>query len=148
MLFRSAPSILNGDGSLNRALLRQIIFEDPKTRTRVETVMHPLIRSAIVQQIARSNSRWLILAAPLLLEHDDYDFVDRVLVVDADEAVQIARTRQRDHCSENDVRRIMQAQMPRPERLARAHDIIRNNDDVAALEPQVENLFQIGRAHV
>lgn len=135
-------SILNGDGSLNRALLRQMIFDDPRTRTQVETVMHPLIRSTIVQQIARSNSGWLILAAPLLLESGDYDFIDRVLVVDADEAVQIARTRQRDRCNENDVRRIMQAQMPRRERLARAHDIIRNNDDVAALEPQVDNLFQ------
>lgn len=134
--------ILLADGSLNRTRLRQMAFSDSGVRQKIEAILHPQIRSAIVQQIARSNSSWLILAAPLLLEHGSYNFVDRVLVVDADEAQQIARTSARDNCSSEEVQRIMQTQWTREQRLQRADDIISNNGNAAELEQQINTLYQ------
>ena len=131
-------AVVTRDGSLDRAWLRSRIFSDAAVRQQVEALLHPLIRSAMLEQIQRSRSAWLILAAPLLLENNAYDFVDRVLVIDADEAIQVARTSKRDHASEDEVRRIMQVQLPRSERLARADDVISNNGDTASLRRQVQ----------
>lgn len=131
-------AVVTRDGSLDRAWLRSRIFSDAAVRQQVEALLHPLIRSAMLEQIQRSRSAWLILAAPLLLENRAYDFVDRVLVIDADEAIQVARTSKRDHASEDEVRRIMQVQLPRSERLARADDVISNNGDTASLRRQVQ----------
>lgn len=131
-------AVVTRDGSLDRAWLRSRIFSDAAVRQQVEALLHPLIRSAMLEQIQRSRSAWLILAAPLLLENNAYDFVDRVLVIDADESIQVARTRKRDHASDDEVRRIMQVQLPRGERLARADDVISNNGDNASLRRQVQ----------
>jgi dephospho-CoA kinase len=131
-------AVVTRDGSLDRAWLRSRIFSDAAVRQQVEALLHPLIRSAMLEQIQRSRSAWLILAAPLLLENNAYDFVDRVLVIDADESIQVARTRKRDHASDDEVRRIMQVQLPRGERLARADDVISNNGDTASLRRQVQ----------
>lgn len=132
-------AVIAGDGSLDRSWLRARIFSDSAARQQVETLLHPLIRSAIAERIQRSRSSWLILAAPLLLENNNYDYVDRVLVIDADEATQVARTSARDNSTEADVRRIMQTQLPRSERLSRADDIIRNDGDTASLRRQVQD---------
>ena len=131
-------AVVTQDGNLDRAWLRSRIFSDAAVRQQVEALLHPLIRSAMLEQIQRSRSAWLILAAPLLLENNAYDFVDRVLVIDADESIQVARTRKRDHASDDEVRRIMQVQLPRGERLARADDVISNNGDTASLRRQVQ----------
>jgi dephospho-CoA kinase len=131
-------AVIAGDGNLDRGWLRARIFTDNVARLQVEALLHPLIRTAIVERIQRSRSPWLILAAPLLLENNHYDFVDRVLVIDVDEATQLARTRARDNTSDDDVRRIMQTQLPRSERLARADDIILNDGDTASLRRQVQ----------
>lgn len=133
--------ILLPDGSLNRPLLRQKTFTDKQVKQQLEAILHPLIRSAIVQQVARSNSAWLILAAPLLLESGSYNFVDRILVIDTDEQLQIERTCARDHCSADDVKRIMQTQWPREKRLRHADDIIHNSGDSVELAQQVSTLY-------
>ncbi len=134
--------LMTADGSLQRQRLRQLIFTDPLARHQAEAILHPLIRSAIVQQINDSTSSWLILSAPLLLESKAYDFIDRILVVDADEELQVQRTLERDHSSEDEVHRIMQIQLPRNERLSRATDIIRNNGNLADLQQQVDEYFR------
>lgn len=134
--------LLTADGSLQRQRLRQLIFSDPHARHQAEAILHPLIRAAILEKINESASSWLILAAPLLLESKSYDFADRILVVDTDETLQIERTRERDHCSEDEVHRIMQIQLPRTERVARATDLIHNNGDLANLDRQVAEYFE------
>ncbi|MES2604306.1 MAG: dephospho-CoA kinase [Pseudomonadota bacterium] len=136
-------SLLASDGSLQRPVLRQLVFSDRNIRLQVENLLHPLIRSAILDQIARSTSAWLLLAAPLLLENNAYDFVDRVLVVDADEALQVNRVVSRDNTTDTEVLRIMQSQLPRAERLARATDIIRNHGDLASLRQQVHDCYRL-----
>lgn len=135
------PTMLSADGSLQRAALRQLIFSDNAARLQVEALLHPLIRTSILDQIARSNSHWLILAAPLLLESPAYDFVDRVLVVDAEPSLQISRVIKRDNSTQEAVMRIMQNQLERSERLQRATDVIHNNGDLDSLRSQVNDYY-------
>src|SRR5690606_15985403 len=75
------PTLLNKDGSLQRARLRSLIFNDKTAKAWLENLLHPLIRQRIMDDISTSSSSWLLLSVPLLLENDAYDFVDRVLVV-------------------------------------------------------------------
>ncbi len=134
--------LLTPDGALQRQRLRHLIFTDVHARHQAEAILHPLIRAAIIRRINDSSSSWLILAAPLLIESKTYALVDRILVVDTDETLQIQRTCERDHSSEDEVHRIMQIQLPRNERLTHATDIIHNNGDLANLQQQVAEHFE------
>lgn len=137
---RFGPELLNADGSLHRQRLRNLIFHDSAAKAWLEGLLHPLIRSAIRTRIAASKSPWLLLSAPLLLESQAYDFVDRVLVVDASEHTQVNRVTQRDGSSTGDVIRIMANQLPRAARLQLADDIIENSGSLDALKKQVITL--------
>lgn len=132
--------ILNADNSLNRAALRELIFNDSAARLWTDNLLHPLIREAILVLVRNSNSGWLVLSAPLLLESAAYGFVDRVLVVDSPEQLQIERSLQRDNTNVEQIEKIMVAQLSRKARLAAADDIIRNDGDIAHLQHQVAKL--------
>lgn len=132
--------ILREDGSLDRGKLRELLFRDDVLKHAVEQLLHPLIRQRIRELIAASRQRLLILVAPLLLENNAYDFVDRVLVVDAPEALQISRTSARDSAAPQDIERIMRDQLSREARLQRATDVIVNDGDLAQLEQRVVEL--------
>lgn len=135
-------SILLEDGSLNRRKLRELLFRDETLKKSVELLLHPLIRQNIRQLIDVSQCAVIILVAPLLLEHNAYDFVDRVLVVDAPQSLQVSRTVARDNTSAEEVERIMGSQMPRETRLQRAHDVIVNDGDLTQLEQRVAQLHR------
>ncbi|MDR0780828.1 MAG: dephospho-CoA kinase [Pseudomonadales bacterium] len=132
--------ILQTDGSLDRATLRQRIFADATARTWLEQLLHPVIRQRIRAKIAASTARWLIVMVPLLLEGEGYDVVQRVLVVDAPPAVQRARAQARDGTDAATLAAIMARQLPRAQRLARADDVIDNSGPQAALTPRVAEL--------
>lgn len=129
-------------GELDRARLRDLVFRDPAARQWLEALLHPRIREAIAERVARSQRSWLVIAAPLLLESGGYDFIDCVVVVDVPEAMQVARTVARDSVPEEQVRAIMAAQLPRAERLKAAHYIIHNDGDMVDLREQVARLYQ------
>lgn len=135
------PQVLR-KGELDRARLRALVFGDEAARRWLEQLMHPRIRSEILQRIERSQREWLVVTAPLLLESGAYGFVDCVLVVDVPETLQVVRTVARDAVPEEQVRAIMVAQMPRAERLKAAHHIIHNDGDVVDLREQVARLYQ------
>jgi dephospho-CoA kinase len=132
--------ILNADNSLHRAALRQMIFNDPAARQWTDQLLHPLIREAILELIKQSTMRWLVLSAPLLLESSAYGFVDRILVVDSPEQLQIERSLQRDNTDAAQIEKIMAAQFSRKARLAAADDVISNDGDLAHLQHQVDKL--------
>lgn len=136
------PGILNPDGSLNRARLRERVFADTPARVRLEAILHPRIRSIMEQRAQLTRGPYTVLVAPLLLENGLHDMVDRVLVVDATEAVQIARVRSRSGLSEREIRAIMATQMARNERRSRAHDVIDNDGDRETLSKAVAALHQ------
>jgi dephospho-CoA kinase len=139
---RFGKKILNADNTLKREVLRGLIFTDPQAKNWVEQLLHPLIRGAILDRIERSQSAWLLLSAPLLLENDAYDFVDRILVVDVPESVQLSRAMLRDNATKDEVTRIMHSQLPRGKRLAAADDIVENTGDPLQLQEQLLRLTQ------
>jgi dephospho-CoA kinase len=132
--------VLQADGTLNRSALRELIFKDPQQRVWLEGLLHPLIREEIRQYLARAESAYAILVSPLLLETSQHQMVQRVLVIDVPESVQIERTVMRDKTNEEQVRAILKAQASREERLSRADDVIVNDRDPAWLKSEVERL--------
>ena len=136
------PSFRRTDGTLDRAGLRRLVFTHPDARAALEAILHPLIREAADREMARWTGAYGILVVPLLLEREGASRVDRVLVVDCPEDVQLRRVAARSALSDDEVRAIMAAQLTRPERLERADDVIDNSGPVTAIAPQVEALDQ------
>ena len=134
------------DGTLDRARLRARVFADDDARTRLEAILHPLIREAAAREITGWTSPYGILVVPLLLERAGASRVDRVLVVDCPEEVQIRRVAQRSGLSDAEVRAIMATQLPRAQRLARADDVLDNSGPLSAIATQVDALDQRYRA--
>jgi dephospho-CoA kinase len=136
------PDILDADGNLNRAKLREVIFSNPTEKHWLESLLHPIINAEIRRQLAGTTSPYSILASPLLLETRQFQLVDRILVVDASEQHQLERASKRDKNNEAQIKAIMQTQLSRQERCARATDIIQNHGSIDELDVQVEKLHQ------
>jgi len=129
------------DGSLDRAAMRELVFADSARRKVLEGILHPLIRAEARRRVAGATAPYVLLVVPLLLESAGYpDLVQRILVIDCDESLQISRTMQRSGLTETAVRAIMAAQLPRQQRLARADDVLHNDGDLAGLHSQVAAL--------
>ncbi|MGN8257728.1 dephospho-CoA kinase [Pseudomonas sp. SMSB3] len=137
---RFGPGVLLGDGQLDRAALRQLIFADPVQRQWLEQLLHPLIGQEIFSYLAKAESPYAVYVSPLLIESGQYRKVQRVLVIDVPEAVQVARTLARDNTSAEQVQAILKAQLRRDERLAHADDVLVNDGDLAALHGQIDRL--------
>lgn len=140
---RFGDAVLLEDGSLDRRALRRLVFEDPTARRDLEAIVHPLIRRAMTEQSAAAKGPYQINVIPLLVEGGRRAGIDRVLVVDCPEALQIERVMQRDQVTEPEARAILAAQTSRSARLAAADDVIVNDGDAAALQAQVDALHAI-----
>ena len=135
------PAAVRDDGTLDRDWLRQQAFSDQAFRTRLEGLLHPIIRQRIEAALTAWRGAYGLLVVPLLLERGGLrERVDRVLVVDAPEDEQVRRVAARSRLTPETVRRIMATQLSRGERLARADDVIDNSGSVADLEAQVRRL--------
>jgi len=134
--------ILLDDGALNRAALREVVFNDSALRKILEGITHPRIREEIARQLSAATSPYVVLSSPLLLESGQNSFADYVVVVDVPEAVQVDRTMRRDDNSESLVKQIMAAQLDRQTRLSRADEAISNDGTLEALHAEVEALHQ------
>jgi len=134
--------ILDNAGQLNRRALRERVFQDEALRQRLEALLHPLIRAALHEQLKTVTAPYVIIAIPLLFEKGWESEVDRILVVDTNEALQLSRTMARDKADEKAVERIMRSQVSRSKRVAAADDIIHNEGDYTELERKVEVLHQ------
>lgn len=133
-------SVLDRTRNIDRAKLRERVFDDPNARRRLEDILHPRIRADVEARMARLRSPYCVVVVPLLVETNFIDLVDRVLVVDADEEQQITRAMARSRLPRAAVQKVLAAQSPRPARLAQADEVITNNADLAALEAQVDAL--------
>jgi dephospho-CoA kinase len=134
------PAILTHDGTLNRTRLRSLIFSDAAQRKHLEAILHPLIREGMEAQVGKLSGPYCVLCIPLLLEIDQAQRVDRVLVVDTPHYLQYRRVMTRDGVDAMEVAAILRAQIDFRERLARADDIITNDQDLPYLQRQVERL--------
>lgn len=135
-------SILQADGTLDRAALRKIVFADTTQRQRLEAITHPRIAQEILLQLSVSASPYTVLVSPLLFESGQYRFAQRTLLIDAPENIQRQRASARDKVSEEQIAAIMSAQMSREERRKRADDIVINDGDLPALHVALEALHQ------
>jgi len=137
-------AVLRPDGGLDRAAMRAVVFSDRAARTRLEAILHPLIRQQSEARCeAATNAPYVLLVVPLLVETGSYrERADRVLVVDCDESVQISRVMARSGLAAEDVKAIMATQASRAERRAVADDMVLNEGGLEALMPQVESLHQ------
>ncbi len=139
---RYGDKIILADGRLNRSELREIIFSDEKEKRWVNQLLHPLIRQRMCEQLAAVTSPYALLVIPLMVENGLQTMADRVLVIDVDEALQIERTMNRDHVSQQQAQSILASQADRQQRLAIADDVIKNNAKNQKLLPQITELHQ------
>jgi dephospho-CoA kinase len=137
---RFGQKILTPDGHLDRPALRDIVFSDPKARADLEALTHPAIGAAMEARSAAAGGPYQILVIPLLVEKNLAAHVDRVLVVDCDEELQMRRLRDRDGSTPEQVEAILRAQAPRATRLKAADDVIHNDTDMSAVRNQVAAL--------
>jgi len=136
-------AVIAADGSLNRAAMRDLVFADTGRRRQLEAILHPMIRAEARRRVLAATTPYVLLLVPLLLENNRYaSIVQRVLVVDCDETTQVERTVRRSQLSEESVRAIMAAQLPREKRVEQADDVIDNNGDLEQLRSQVTALHQ------
>jgi dephospho-CoA kinase len=140
--------ILGPDGRLDRPRLRARVFADPDSRQRLEAILHPAIRAELARRAEAAGGPYQVWVIPLLVEGGQVDRVDRILVVDCPEAVQLARVKARDGETEDSARAILAAQASRAQRLAAADDVIVNDGEEAGLGPQVAALDARYRALV
>ena len=139
---RFGPSVVAADGELDRRSLRELIFSDPEARRDLEAILHPLIRADMDRSAAAADGPYVVMAIPLLIESASRDRVDRILVVDADEDVQLRRVIARDQCSLEQARAILASQAPRSARLAAADDVLLNGGTVTDLRQSVDRLHE------
>ena len=104
----------------------------------MENILHPRIRHKVEQALSEANEPYVIVVVPLLVEKKKYEFINRILVIDCDEQVQIDRVKKRNNLSENEVKDIMRTQATRQQRLAVADDVIHNDGNLSSLLEQVE----------
>lgn len=149
------PSILKEDGTLNRGKLRELIFNDPKAKLELETILHPLIQSATERQITElvrttQNSKpipFLLVAIPLLVEgiqkngHKP-EYIDEIWVIDTPQELQIERARHRDQSSATQIKNIIELQASREQRLAVADRVITNDGNLEKLKRQVQQIMR------
>jgi dephospho-CoA kinase len=139
---RFGAGILTPQGELDRRELRSLIFSDAARRKELEAILHPLIRADMEQRSSQATGSYVVLSIPLLVEGNSRGRWDRVLVVDADESLQLARLMSRDAVSEAEARATLAAQAPRAARLAAADDVLENSGTVADLRQAVDLLHQ------
>ena len=142
ILSHYGPSILLENGDLNRKIIRDTIFKQPKEKQWLEELLHPQIRKIITDQISISTGPYTVVSIPLLAESTGITFLDRVLVIDSTQELQIQRTCKRDHIERQKAIDILQQQASRSERIAIADDIIINNGTLADLHHKLQSLHQ------
>ena len=141
---RFGDAVLHADGTLNRAAMRSIVFEEPAERQWLESVTHPRVRERILVHLERlqRQSPYVLLVSPLLFESGQDKLVDCTIVVDVPVNLQLSRTLARDGVSESQVHAILAAQLPRDERLTKANDVIDNSGNHASMMQKVTQLDQ------
>jgi dephospho-CoA kinase len=132
--------ILDQNGSLNRARLREIVFSEPGQKLMLEAILHPRVFATIQEKMLHIDTPYCILSIPLLFETKKADFVDRILVVDCPVELQIMRVKQRDHITNERIQSIIDSQVTRDYRLRNADDVIDNTLTPSELAERVKKL--------
>jgi dephospho-CoA kinase len=134
---------IDAQGAMDRAWVRARVFAEPAERRRLEALLHPMIREESERRLAAASGPYAVLMVPLLVESGNYrNRVQRVLVVDCAEDIQIRRVIARSAMTEDEVRRVIATQVSRAERVAAADDKIDNSGSIDALHERVRALHR------
>jgi dephospho-CoA kinase len=139
---RFGPEMLMPDGTLNRRRLREEVFSDAQSRQDLEAILHPLIGNEVRRQAGQTKGPYQLIVIPLLVGSPLRALLDRILVVDCDEATQLERLLARDTESIDQAKNMIAAQASREERLSVADDVIRNDGSLDEARGQVDELHQ------
>ena len=139
--------MLTADGQLDRRALRDRVFSDPAARKDLEAILHPLIQADMERRAAQATGPYLVMAIPLLVEGGrrkggGQKRIDRILVVDVDEGIQLQRVMARDSSSLEQAQAILAAQASRADRLNAADDVLTNAGTVSDLHQAVDRLHE------
>lgn len=137
---RFGDDVFSPGGRLDRRRLRDIVFDDPAAREDLEALLHPRIRDAALRRSAGAGGPYQVIVVPLMVGSSLQAEMDRILVVDCSEALQLERLAARDGETPEQARRMLDAQASRAERLAIADDILDNEGSLEHAESQVQNL--------
>ena len=134
--------IILSDGSLDRAALREIIFKNTSKKQWLEELLHPIIRDWIVEHLNDSDSPYVILESPLLLETDQHELVDFTLLIDLPVELQLERAGARDANNSKQIQRIIDSQMSREQKISKADWIFDNSGEKAMISLRVNQLHE------
>ena len=132
--------LLTAEGYLDRAALRKVVFSNSEQKSWLENLLHPLIAELLQRRLNATKSPYAILESPLLLETEQYKLVDRVIVIDVNEEIQIDRSVRRDGSDETVIRSIIASQVDRAKRIQHADDLVSNEEGLEQLREKVEAL--------
>ena len=137
------------EGALNRAAMRDLVFNDAAARAKLNAILHPAIYDEALLQLQRNQIHlsksvpYQILAIPLLFESPRYAaHVNSILLIDCDEKTQIERVKKRSQLTESEIKKIIRTQTPRKKQLLLAHDVIKNNGNVEELREKILRIHQ------
>lgn len=136
------PQVMQHDGTLDRAKLREIIFSQPESKTWLNQLLHPIIRKQMLDELTKVKSDYALLVIPLMVENNLQSLADKILVVDVDEETQIQRTVERDKVDASQAKSILASQASREQRLAIADYVIKNDAKNQKLLSQITDLHQ------
>ncbi|WP_111639830.1 dephospho-CoA kinase [Marinomonas shanghaiensis] len=139
---RYGNDILLNDGTLNRKVLREIIFDQPKEREWLEALTHPVIRQEIMAQLNATTSRYVLLVHPLLFETKQDTLCKWVIAIDVPREIQIQRIISRDNVSQDSAEKILVTQLANNERIKRADFVLENAGNIADMNAKVLKLHQ------
>ncbi|CAM4034489.1 dephospho-CoA kinase [Psychrobacter arenosus] len=137
--------VLTAEGEMDRAAMRAHVFAHPNALIDLEDITHPAVREHAKQALQTATSPYVILSAPLLLESAEAGLAklcQRVLVIDVNEDLQLARAGARDQQSHDKIKAIMANQLSRHDRVAQADDVIINEADLDALYAKLQPLHE------
>ncbi|MDG2089575.1 MAG: dephospho-CoA kinase [Gammaproteobacteria bacterium] len=140
------PEILLGTGELDRQTLRKIVFSDKNKKQWLEQLLHPQIRKLLLNKLIEYSDDYVVIVIPLLFEsksnNNSYNFINKTLVVDCPEELQLKRALSRDQSSAVEIKKIIESQMPRTQRLSLADDVIVNDSSVESLREKVLKIHE------
>ena len=135
-------SVIDSDGNLNRAALRNIVFGDSESRKLLESILHPEIRQRMNEAASRTQSPYCLFSIPLLIETDQHTSYDRILVVEASEDRRRTWIQARSGLTQNEITAILSAQVSDQQRRHAADDLLINDGGVDDLHARIERLHQ------
>lgn len=135
--------VIDNTKNLNRPLMRKIIFENSSLRRKLENIIHPEVRRLVDSKIEKIKEKYCLLGIPLLYSRTQDSRINRILVIDCEEKIQIERATARDNLQKEDIERVISSQASRKQRLALADDIISNQGALSELKEQIIELHKL-----